>query len=216
MPVYAVKPETGNGRSRVLHRNLLLPCSYLPVETQLKSSKSRGTVSGRTNRQQASHKETTGTNDEDTPSLTPDQLQEFYDSTRNGCEDNCGIVPELHVVEQDTDPCQVDSQSSEGEAEDPDQPFGTVDDEAADSLPLRQSQRISRPPLRMTYDVMGQPSFQPNSTGGIQATTVSHPQQLWQPVTVSWILQPVLPPYSYFSPLPVSAQPIHPMPMWCY
>ena len=216
MPVYEVKPETGNGRSRVLHRNLLLPCSYLPVETQLKSSKSRGTVSGRTNRQQASHKETTGTNDEDTPSLTPDQLQEFYESTRNGCEDNCGIVPELHVVEQDTDPCQVDSQSSEGEAEDPDQPFGTVDDEAADSLPLRQSQRISRPPLRMTYDVMGQRSFQPNSTAGIQATTVSYPQQLWQPVTVSWILQPVLPPYSYFLPLPVSAQPIHPMPMWCY
>ena len=178
MPVYEVKPETGNGRSRVLHRNLLLPCSYLPVETQLKSSKSRGTVSGRTNRQQASHKETTGTNDEDTPSLTPDQLQEFYESTRNGCEDNCGIVPELHVVEQDTDPYQVDSQSSEGEAEDPDQPFGTVDDEAADSLPLRQSQRISRPPLRMTYDVMGQPSFQPNSTAGIQATTVSYPQQL--------------------------------------
>ena len=51
MPVYEVKPETGNGRSRVLHHNLLLPCSYLPVETQLKSSRSRRTVSGQTNRQ---------------------------------------------------------------------------------------------------------------------------------------------------------------------
>ena len=168
MPVYEVKPETANGSSRVLHCNLLLPCSYLPVETQLKSSKSRRTVSGRTNRQQASHKETTRTNDEDTPSLTPDQLQEFYKSTRHRCEDNRGIVPELHVVGQDTDPCQVDSQSSKGEAEDPDQPFGTVDDEAADSLPLRQSQCISSPPFRMTYDVMGQPPFQPNSTAGIK------------------------------------------------
>ena len=35
MPVYKVKPETGIGRSRVLHRNMLLPCSCLPAETQL-------------------------------------------------------------------------------------------------------------------------------------------------------------------------------------
>ena len=53
MPVYEVKPETGNGRSRVLHRNLLLPCSYFPAETQLKSSKNRRAVSRGTNRQQA-------------------------------------------------------------------------------------------------------------------------------------------------------------------
>ena len=31
MPVYDVKPESGNGRTRVLQRNLLLPCSFLPV-----------------------------------------------------------------------------------------------------------------------------------------------------------------------------------------
>ena len=53
MPVDEVKTETGNGRPRVLHRNLLLPCSYSPVETQLKSSKSRRAVSRGTNRQQA-------------------------------------------------------------------------------------------------------------------------------------------------------------------
>lgn len=34
-PVYEVKPERGKGRSRVLHRNLLLPCDYLPVEMEL-------------------------------------------------------------------------------------------------------------------------------------------------------------------------------------
>jgi len=109
MPVYEVKPESGNGRSKVLHRNMLLPCSYLPVETPLKSSKSRRTVSRRANRQQASQEETTGTTDEDILSLTPDKLQELYESTRNQCEDHCGIVPESHVVEEDIDPCQVDS-----------------------------------------------------------------------------------------------------------
>lgn len=32
-PVYVVKPETGIGPRRTLHRDLLLPCGFLPVET---------------------------------------------------------------------------------------------------------------------------------------------------------------------------------------
>lgn len=200
MPVYEVKPESGNGRTRVLHRNLLLPCSFLPVETQLKSSKSRRTGSRRTHRQQTSKEETTGTIDEDIPSLTPDQLEEFYESTRNYTEDSCGTV--LELVEQDTCPCQVDGAESEGEVEDPEQPSGTIANEAADGIPLRQSQHISKPPLRMTYDVMGQPSFQPSSTAGIRGITVSS--------------QPVMQPYSCFVPFPVPVQPMYPMPMWCH
>lgn len=31
-PVYGVRPERGAGRTRVLHRNLLLPCDFLPAE----------------------------------------------------------------------------------------------------------------------------------------------------------------------------------------
>ena len=31
-PVYQVKPEDGRGRTRVVHRNLLLPCDFLPSE----------------------------------------------------------------------------------------------------------------------------------------------------------------------------------------
>ena len=33
-PVYEIKPENEPGRSRTLHRNLLLPCPYLPYEAK--------------------------------------------------------------------------------------------------------------------------------------------------------------------------------------
>ena len=36
IPVYELKPEQGRGRSRILHRNMLLPCDHLPMETQPK------------------------------------------------------------------------------------------------------------------------------------------------------------------------------------
>ena len=31
-PVYEVKPEVGTGGNRILHRNLLLPCTYLSID----------------------------------------------------------------------------------------------------------------------------------------------------------------------------------------
>ena len=35
LPVYAVRPEKGGGRERVLHRNLLFPCDHLPLEVDV-------------------------------------------------------------------------------------------------------------------------------------------------------------------------------------
>ena len=161
MPVYEVKPETGIGRSRVLHRNMLLPCSYLPAET-LTPSKNRQAVSKRVNKQEASRKETSIATDEDISSLTPCQLQELYASKHCQAEH---IAPDL--VERETgtgteeEPCQGNEQDSTEEVGNVEQRAKVTDDEATDNLPLRQSQRLSRPPLRMTYDAMGQPSFQP-------------------------------------------------------
>ena len=34
LPIYELRPENGKGRSRVLHRNLLMSCDQLPFETQ--------------------------------------------------------------------------------------------------------------------------------------------------------------------------------------
>lgn len=37
--VYEIKPENGKGRVRVVHRNLLLPCNFLPVDSQCRTDK---------------------------------------------------------------------------------------------------------------------------------------------------------------------------------
>ena len=51
MPIYEVLPEQGNSRgSRILHRNLLLPCDHLPLEIQLQPAKSKREITTRTSR----------------------------------------------------------------------------------------------------------------------------------------------------------------------
>lgn len=49
-PVYEVRPEREKGKSRVIHRNLLLPCDFLPLEReksdQLRSQNARNTPKG--------------------------------------------------------------------------------------------------------------------------------------------------------------------------
>uniref|UniRef100_A0A674AG09 Gypsy retrotransposon integrase-like protein 1 n=1 Tax=Salmo trutta TaxID=8032 RepID=A0A674AG09_SALTR len=39
LPIYELRPEKGRGRSRVLHRNLLMSCDHLPFETQPEMTK---------------------------------------------------------------------------------------------------------------------------------------------------------------------------------
>ncbi len=44
-PIYEVRPEQGKARSRVLHRNILMPCEYLPLEIDLgKEGRTKGQV----------------------------------------------------------------------------------------------------------------------------------------------------------------------------
>ena len=40
-PVYEVRPKVGSGGNRILHRNLLLPCNYLPINIPRKISRQK-------------------------------------------------------------------------------------------------------------------------------------------------------------------------------
>ena len=99
-PVFEVQPESGKGRTRVLHRNLLLPCDFLPVTENLKPQQSTEQVRTRDTKRnrkrlQTQHAQQTDTDEEsdeefpsgvlswssteqgDLPSLNP-SAQEFY------------------------------------------------------------------------------------------------------------------------------------------
>ncbi|KAL6468437.1 hypothetical protein MHYP_G00241140 [Metynnis hypsauchen] len=66
-PVYEVKPEDGLGRTRVLHRNLLLPCDFLPVEKPLSEKESN------TNKDKKKHKPVTQLTIPEDPSEDEDE-----------------------------------------------------------------------------------------------------------------------------------------------
>ncbi|KAL6480097.1 hypothetical protein MHYP_G00111300 [Metynnis hypsauchen] len=66
-PIYEVKPEDGLGRTRVLHRNLLLPCDFLPVEKPLPEKESN------TNKDKKKHKPVTQLTIPEDPSEDEDE-----------------------------------------------------------------------------------------------------------------------------------------------
>ena len=161
MSVYEVRPENGGGRSRVLHRNLLLPCPYLPVEAPISKSKSTQEVPRKVTKRQPSTEGTSRNADDDMPNLTPHQSKELFASA--GANVSEGYEHALVPAEQDADPFYADDANQEQGIEDSCEQVATSNDnaDAVDEGLPRHSQRTSRPPLRMTYDVPGQPSFQP-------------------------------------------------------
>ena len=107
MPVYEVRPENRDGRSRVLHRNLLLPCSYLPIEIQIKRRKSKQRGPRKVTKRPPSTRRTPCNTDEDTPNLTPRQLEDLCESTSAYLKDSDATAPV--PAEQDVDPLHADA-----------------------------------------------------------------------------------------------------------
>ena len=164
-PVYEVKPESHGGRSRVLHRNLLLPCDYLPADLPAsnraprQNPRSVGPLNGETNHTQS----------------------EFYENEQCESEDECDedltLVPqwpeehqEDHVQEESATPGEdrpsateeiVTSDADMVEQTD-DSPVHYDEDEQPDvqsHVRADRPQRERRPPQVFTYDTLGQPSY---------------------------------------------------------
>ena len=191
MPVYEVKKENGEGSSRVLHRNLLLPCSHLPTEGTQIERKASGKRNRRRQRQPVRRKTTTTPTETEGDDqecgeigFSPQALKTLYE-TRDSAE------PETTLDPQTTSPEEYEPVGQGVES----------DDEVNEGNVLRRTQRVSRPPNRLTYDYLGQPSLQPCVTAGVQGMSVT-PQQWWRPPMFQWNTAPTtwMQPWWYFQP----------------
>ncbi|KAJ8013587.1 hypothetical protein DPEC_G00031320 [Dallia pectoralis] len=182
IPVYEVKSEQGGGRSRTLHRNLLLPCDHLPLENQPTIVRKQ---TGR--REKAAEPEPEDQEEEDDEDLSeyyfdPTVLPHLYitdntighTNTREESDQDISdldlvveeeSIPELIVsnTQQDDEPHEVDGQNEE------DQPVGGTQDEIQSQGNLDSSEeerehgqvlppRERRAPKIFTYDQLGVPA----------------------------------------------------------
>ena len=186
-PVYEIKPEKGDGRTRVLHRTLLLPCDYLEMEeTHQAGTVHRNNENRRVQRKadfkqaEPSQYDSEYDSEEDIPQFNPRDLQRFEE--RIGMPDAHESIQESTRQEQDqyvhenidagdrsiADEISEQSlnsllppehdQVSEGIVSSSDQ-FSSIGEQVQEHQNERPT-RNRQPPMRLTYNELGNPQLQ--------------------------------------------------------
>lgn len=169
-PVYEIKLENGKGRIRIMHRNLLLPCDFLPMETVEPPTKETKGRKAKKQRNVDGHNSTADEDEDGWSAMIG--LQAGSDHSRNPLRaDAPDFYPNNDTSEsedQDTDditPVQPAPEVNNPDPAEADQDQGDVSSESGSS---DQEGPVHTPaktyPLRMrkqrlifTYDKLGQP-----------------------------------------------------------
>ncbi|KAK7886457.1 hypothetical protein WMY93_026078 [Mugilogobius chulae] len=175
-PVYEIKPETGRGRTRIMHRNLLLPCDFLPVETLV--SPAEEPKKKKRDTQKKSHVDTgesTADEDEDgwqaivglhtgnDNSQLRAETPEFHldnDRARDGEDLNADdVTGEQLAPEADDMVAPEDQADHDGGHGDVSSESGSSDQEGPACTSTKQYPfRLRKRRVVFTYDRLGQPS----------------------------------------------------------
>ncbi|CAB4011646.1 Retrovirus-related Pol poly from transposon 412 [Paramuricea clavata] len=164
-PVYEVKPESGHGRNRTLHRNLLLPCDFLPIEnwpeierTVIKRVPPRSPISKPGNEE---------TDEEESVDESEDEIRITWntDQINNAAAADGDFVgepnPDIAVDEADggdaTDESWADDENHEITGDE--QAIENSTDDAQEEVRDVRSQRNRQPPQRLTYLDPGNPAY---------------------------------------------------------
>lgn len=185
-PVYVIKPERGPGKTRVIHRNLLLPCDYLPIEEDVTPTRTKPARTKKSVRQEKDNNSSSEESDNETEwqaiisRPTRSQLRasaEEFHPQPNPRHHNASIDEELprDNAEAAPDGPPDGDDSARFEPEEPvqgeaqgspaaDQSPATSSDEADEDVgprpaTLRYPFRRRIPPKTLTYNTLGQPSL---------------------------------------------------------
>lgn len=168
IPVYELRPEKGKGRSRILHRNLLLPCDHLPLETSVQPRAKKRSVE---EVQEAEKSEEEDDDDEYYP-VQPQQQSRLCSPeivnpvcTTTSQELEC-IQPEENMPpEQEKEQGLINQEDNLPELEDnhiEDSPVELAVPSPVPSVPseeeLQRPRRQHRQPKVFTYDRLGSPA----------------------------------------------------------
>lgn len=197
-PVYEVKPEVGTGGNRILHRNLLLPCNYLPVDIPSKTNRKR-------------ERRVQKDKSRNVQQIPTTMVEDLSDGTSS--EDECMIplknphtgqtleeviteeIPTPSVEEKQPTPIQSEdatpnsghqgeassdnsvleemeeARSESGDEQDPPIQIDNSEPDAPELEPRPQRQR--HPPTLLTYNTFGNPTYETQaSTHFISANNV--------------------------------------------
>jgi hypothetical protein len=187
-PVYEVKAEDDPRRTRVLHRNLLFQCDFLPFDSQpISPTKHVLTRRGRNERDQGRRcdqllrvVETSSSESHDLRSRGSEDLPEVSQTSENSWVDAEPFVPGRTSHKRANGPREVSSVPEEaslaqdqGRSDaDPSQTAYNLggsservtsgsDVSSPETEVPRRAQRMRRPARTLTYDHFGRPSYQP-------------------------------------------------------
>ena len=201
IPVYEVIPESGGEKTRVLHRNMLFPCTYLPVENpvvkpaQLKNKKK-------------SVKEKQVTQDYLTDSEDEFGIATFApELTRTDPEDEFVLVSVENEAQQSVEEAVQEGATPEEPAQESQAATGTTiaaeAETQVDSHPV-SSQRVRRPPTRLGYGNLGQPTEHWTSINAVHAPATNNMYLHQYPVLPT-------PPIPFFPPILPMSLPVFPL-----
>ena len=226
MPIYEVRPEQGKGRgSRILHRNLLLPCDNLPLEIQLQPAKSKRkttTQTSKDNRSVTDQEENDESDDEDfgyyyTPLNQHVPVMQPVNTDRedvNDAEHQPQNMPQQQEAQEignaldeeeisDQEEIQVQEEHVMDERMSaPPSPVSSDNGEAAQHY--QRPARERRAPRVFTYDQLGQPAcYTAGPPGDIMYWYPPVPQPYgvmqaagaWMPAGQPFAYQPAVPGY---------------------
>ena len=180
LPVYVVTPEGREGKSRILHRNLLLPCDFLqsdlPKPAPQRTQGKRRSFPAHQRSDVYQHGYNSGDRGE-LLSFSPTDLEILSTPT---AETNNHGQENMDGAQEDMLPGDVENLSERGEDTPVTADCSPSDSETEQEPSLQQEQAGSHYPVRnrhppniLCYDRLGNPSYHPISTLSTSATNAN-------------------------------------------